>query len=112
MELRISKSLKCLSALVFGDVACTLKVVESEDVLKFLVSVYNWATTVFFSVFNLFNEELLNVFWLLVGKKCSQILNSNYINKTRWYLKELKDIVLAEILISISEHFVVDVLKS
>ncbi len=112
MELRVSKSLERLSALVFGDMACTLKVVESENVLEFLVSVYDRATTVFFSVFDLFNEELLNVLWLLISEKCCQILNSNYLNKAKWYLKELKDFVFAEILISISEHFVVDVLKS
>ena len=74
MELRVGKGLKCFSTLVFGDVACTFEVIKSEDVLEFLVSVYNRATAVFFSVFDLFDEELLDVLGLLVSKKCGQVL--------------------------------------
>ena len=61
-------------ALVFCDMACTFKVVEGKDVLELCFVVDDGARPLFFALFQEFNQEMLNVVWLLVAKHCSQIL--------------------------------------
>lgn len=69
MEFRVGESLQGFAALLFVDVACSFQVVQSEDVLKLLVSVDDGAGSVLFSNFNLVNNELLNIVWLLISKQ-------------------------------------------
>ena len=47
----------------------TLKVVEGEDILHFGVCVYDGALSVLLTGFDLLDEEVLDVIWLLVCKK-------------------------------------------
>ncbi len=48
--------------------AGALEVVESEDVLEFSFVVHDGPAALFFSLLNHVDEELLNVFWLLVAQ--------------------------------------------
>ena len=77
VELRISKSLQSFTALFLSDVASTLQVVESENVLQLLISVDDGTGSVFFTDFDLINQELLNVVGLLVSQKSRQILHKD-----------------------------------
>ena len=100
VELGVGEGLQGFAALLLGDVASTLQVVQSEDVLKLLVSVDDRAGSVLFSNLDLVDEELLNIVGLFVSQKGGQVL------------EEFKNLVLAEILVSVSQHLVVDVLQS
>ena len=54
--------------------ACAFQVVESENILQFLVSVYNRAASVIFSVFDLLNQKGFYVLWLLVSEQSRKVL--------------------------------------
>ena len=62
------------SALFASDVACTLEIVKSENVLHFVVSVQNGPVSICDALFNLGNQELLHVVRLLVAKQSCQVL--------------------------------------
>ena len=64
------------AALVLRDVVLALQVVEGEDVLHLSVGVDDGALSVLLAGFNLLDEEVLDVVWLLVSKKGGQILTT------------------------------------
>ena len=74
VELGVGEGLESLTGLFLGDVAGTLQVVESEDVLELLVGVDNGAGTILLANFNLVNDELVDSIRLLVCQQSSQIL--------------------------------------
>ena len=63
-------------ALLLGDVAGVLEVVQGEDVLHLSLSVDDRAGTILNASLNLLAQELLQVVWLLVGEQSCQILSS------------------------------------
>ena len=80
--------------------ARTLQVVESENILQLGVRVHNRAWTVLLAKLDLLHEEGLNVVWLFVAQQSGQVF------------EQFKDLVLSEVLVGISEHFIVDILQS
>ena len=66
------------AALILSDVVLALQIVKSEDVLHFGVCVHDRALTILLASFNLLDEEMLNIVWLLVGQKSGQILSEVY----------------------------------
>ena len=76
----------------------TLQVVESKDVLKFSLVVYDGSRALVFSLFQEVNKELLDVVRLLIADNGCEIL------------EELQYLVLSEILISLSEKLVIAIL--
>jgi hypothetical protein len=111
VELGVGKGLEGLAALLLGDVTSTLQVVEGEDVLELLVGVNDGAVSVFLAVAHLLNKELLDTLGLLVGEEGGQVLNSG-LREGRGvtYLEELENLVFAEVVVRVLEHFVVHVL--
>jgi Mg/Co/Ni transporter MgtE len=79
-------------------VTSTLQVVESKDVLKFCLVVYDGSRALVFSLFQEVNKELLDVVRLLIADNGCEIL------------EELQYLVLSEILISLSEKLVIAIL--
>ena len=65
------------TALLLGDVALILQVVEGEDVLHLSLGVDNGSGAVLDAGFDLLAQELLHVVWLLVRQKRCQVLYSN-----------------------------------
>ena len=76
----------------------TLQVVESEYVLQLCLVVDNRSGTLILPLLEKVYEELLDVIGLLVADDGGQIL------------EQLQDLVLSQVLISLSEKFVVAVL--
>ena len=76
----------------------TLQVVESEYVLQLCLVVDNRSGALILPLLEKVDEELLDVIGLLVADDGGQIL------------EQLKDLVLSQVLISLSEKFVVAVL--
>ena len=65
------------AALISCDVVLSLKVVKGKDVLHLSIGVNNGAFTVLLASLDLLDEEVLDIIWLLVGKKSGQILEKN-----------------------------------
>lgn len=86
------------AALVLCDVVLALQVVEGEDVLHLSVCVDDWALSVLLTGFNLLDEEVLDVVWLLVGEKSGQILttvkHSDSNNQSEWKSTQWWDCIL------------------
>ena len=77
VEFRVGESLESLTGLLLGDVAGTLQVVQSEDVLKFLIGVNDRSGAVFLADFNLVDDKLIDIIGLLVSEQGSQILQTD-----------------------------------
>ena len=76
------------TALISSDVVLSLKVIESEDVLHLSISVNNRAFTVLLTGLDLLDEEVLDIIWLLVGKKSGQILKRKFGVSNRSKIRE------------------------
>ena len=74
VELGVGERLEGLAALLLGDVAGALQVVERENVLQLLVGVDDGAGSVLFSNLYLVDQELLNIVGLLVRQQSGQVL--------------------------------------
>ena len=77
VELRVGESLKGLTGLFLGDVTGTLQVIQSEDVLKFLIGVNDGSGTVLLADFNLIDDELIDIIRLLISEQSGQILHTD-----------------------------------
>ena len=75
----------------------TLEIVESEDVLELRVLVHDTSVTLVLSIFEAFDECAFDIVRLLVSKNCGEVL------------EQLQDFVSPEILVSFSEHLVVNI---
>ena len=62
------------TALFSGNATRSLKVVESENILNLSLSVDNITVTIFLSLLDLLDQELLNIVWLLVAQQSGQVL--------------------------------------
>ena len=76
----------------------TLQIVESKDVLKFCLVVYDGSRALVLSLLQEVNKELLDVVRLLIADNGCEIL------------EELQYLMLSEILISLSEKLVIAIL--
>ena len=89
LKVSVTESLKLtFAALLLGDVALVLQVVEGEDVLHLSLGVDDGSGAILDAGLDLLAQELLHVVWLLVGQKRCQVLYSNivrliHINKER-----------------------------
>lgn len=82
-------------ALVFGDVACALEIVEREDVLQLCFVVDYRPGALVLALLQQVHQELLDVLRLLVAKHCCQVLFKDLNSALR---KESKTISIAAIL--------------